>query len=158
MEFKYDIKYFDTKEVALTWGVTQRTITSYCRQKLLPKAYKESNTWKIPEGSIKPLNSKETKDALFLISKIHSYLSIDHEQTSKELDSLQSLSPILNYLESFGYITYTKNSSHITQVLITEKGYNLMKKGKGLSITVEVSSVINLVSAILKLVIVLGSN
>jgi hypothetical protein len=157
MDFKYDEKYLDTKEVAQKWGLSQRTIASYCRKKYIPKAYKKSNTWKIPVGSLKPLNAKETRNALFLISKIHNYLIIDHDYTSKQLESSHELSPILDYLESFGYISFKDSSNHITKVLVTEKGMSVMNSGKGLSITVEVSSLIDVVTAILRLATVLGA-
>jgi len=74
------------------------------------------------------------------------------------LESSNELSPILDYLESFGYISFKGSSNHITKVLVTGKGISVMNNGKGLSITLEVSSLIDVITAIVRLAIVLGAN
>ncbi len=157
MNLKYDVKYLDTKEVAEIWGLSQRTIAKYCRNKYIPKAYKKSNTWKIPLGSLKPLNKVETRNALFLISRIHNYYIIDPDYTLKELASLNELSSILEFLESFGYVSFKDDSNQITNVLVTEKGIYEMNKRKVLSITLEMSSLIDVITALVRLSIVLGA-
>ena len=58
MDFKYDVKYLDTKEVAKIWGLSQGTIAYYCRKKY-SKAYKKSNTWKIPRDLLNHSMQKE---------------------------------------------------------------------------------------------------
>lgn len=158
MNFKYDIEYFDTNIASEKWGLSSRTVAKYCRSNLIPKAYKDtkSKIWRIPVNSIKPLNKSELKELLFLISKIHNYLSLDKDYMIKELESLDDISPALNYLENFGFVQFKDNVNRVTHVMITEKGYSTMNEGK--TISIEVSSIIDLISSILRLVSVLGAH
>jgi len=156
MDFKYDEKYYNTKKVSEKWGVTRRTVTKYCKNGQIPKAYKDSSTrtWKIPANTIKPLTKKETKEMLFLITKLHSYLILDNYNTTKGLKSLEDISPALTYLEFFGFIKFKNNIHKVTNVIITDKGYQTMQNG--ITINIEVSSTIDCITSILKLVVVLG--
>lgn len=72
MKLKYEPKYFTTKEAAIQWKVTPRTVAKYCQKGLPPKAVKKSGVWNIPENSIKPFSKREVDNAI--IMNIH-YLS-----------------------------------------------------------------------------------
>lgn len=48
------MKYVNSKEIALKWRLSERSIRNYCGLGRIPGAYLEGKTWMIPENSNKP--------------------------------------------------------------------------------------------------------
>lgn len=48
------------KEMAKTWNVSVRTVTSLCRSGKIPGAIKFERTWQIPDDATKPVDGRIT--------------------------------------------------------------------------------------------------
>lgn len=46
------------KEMAKLWGVTERTVTTFCKTGKIPGAVKEGKSWRIPDGAEKPVDGR----------------------------------------------------------------------------------------------------
>lgn len=159
MKLKYELKYFTTKEAAIQWKVTPRTVAKYCRKGLLPKAFKRSNVWYIPENSIKPLSKREIDNAIIMIFKFYNEMGLEEGKLSDEVQKhLPEIYPALVYLEQLGYIHQVKDIDKdidIRNILITDKGYQTI--GKKIEIIIEVPEMIELITSIIKAISVLRS-
>lgn len=65
------------KEMAKLWGVTERTVTTFCKTGKIPGAVKEGKSWRIPDEAEKPVDGrilsgkyvkKEEKEVLILFA------------------------------------------------------------------------------------------
>ena len=57
------------KEMAKLWGVTERTVTTFCKTGKIPGAVKEGKSWRIPDEAEKPV------DGIVYIQKSDSVLA-----------------------------------------------------------------------------------
>lgn len=46
------------KEMAKQWGVTERTVTTFCKTGKIPGVVKEGKSWRIPDGAEKPADGR----------------------------------------------------------------------------------------------------
>ena len=46
------------KEMAKLWGVTERTVTTFCKTGKIPGAVKEGKSWRIPDEAEKPVDGR----------------------------------------------------------------------------------------------------
>lgn len=46
------------KEMAKLWGVTERTVTTFCKTGKISGAVKEGKSWRIPDGAEKPVDGR----------------------------------------------------------------------------------------------------
>lgn len=57
------MEYLTTKELSQKWGVSQRRIQIYCKEKRIDGAMLKGNTWLIPKNTEKPKDPrKNNKD------------------------------------------------------------------------------------------------
>lgn len=49
-----------SKEIAAYWGVSERTVSNFCRNGKIEGAYKEGNSWKIPDDAVRPVDGRVT--------------------------------------------------------------------------------------------------
>ena len=58
------MEYLTTKELSQKWGISQRRIQVYCKEKRIAEAILKGNTWLIPENAEKPQDPrKQDKNA-----------------------------------------------------------------------------------------------
>lgn len=53
------MEYLTTKELLQKWGISQRRIQVYCKQKRIFGAVLRGNTWLIPENAEKPQDPRK---------------------------------------------------------------------------------------------------
>ena len=46
------------KEMAKLWGVTERTVTTFCKTGKIPGAVKEGKSWRMPDQAEKPVDGR----------------------------------------------------------------------------------------------------
>jgi excisionase family DNA binding protein len=53
---KNEQRYMGSKEAAELWGVSQSTISKWCRERLIDRAEqdKKGSPWRIPRDAVKP--------------------------------------------------------------------------------------------------------
>jgi len=151
MKIKFNEQYVNTKVISETWGISQRKVTKYCREKLIPKAYKDkkSKTWQIPYNSIKPLENKELIQLLFLMLKIQNYLVIDSNYINEAQKSFQDMSPAIKYLENFGYIRFKDNDNKLNNIIFTDKSYDAINRGR--TITINSKEIFQIISSVIQI-------
>jgi len=156
MNFEYDEQYVNTKEMSEIWKIDKKKIEKYCRNNLIPRAYKDSKSrrWRIPSNSTKPLDNDELLKLIFLILKIQNYLIIDSNYINKESKTFDDMLPALKYLELSGYIKFKNNVNKFNNIIFTDKSYSAINKGK--TILVNTSSIIDIISGVLKIALTLG--
>ncbi|MFI3165658.1 MAG: Fic family protein [Bacillota bacterium] len=54
--------YLSVKEVALKWGVSDRSVRNYCASGQIAGAFLTGKTWNIPESAVKPLRKNTAKN------------------------------------------------------------------------------------------------
>lgn len=57
------MRYMDVKTAAERWGITQRRITTLCRDGRIVGSRKEKGIWLIPEDAVKPTDGRSSKFA-----------------------------------------------------------------------------------------------
>lgn len=53
------MEYLTTKELSQKWGISQRRIQIYCKNKRIDGAILKGNTWLIPENAEKPQDPRK---------------------------------------------------------------------------------------------------
>lgn len=63
------LDYMDVKTTAKIWGISERRITTLCRNGRINGAHKKDNLWLIPNNAQKPLDGRKNKSAKARINK-----------------------------------------------------------------------------------------
>ncbi len=58
-----EIEYISVKEAAKKWGVSERRVHQYCKDRRIPGLQRFGNAWAIPEDALKPLNPRKKKQS-----------------------------------------------------------------------------------------------
>ena len=58
------MKYLSVKEAAVNWGISERTVRSYCQQGRVEGAYRSGKFWKIPQDATKPHKVRKLSEIL----------------------------------------------------------------------------------------------
>ena len=48
----------NSKEIAIEWGITERSVLNMCNEGKIPGAYKEGRKWQIPDDAVKPADGR----------------------------------------------------------------------------------------------------
>nr|MCR5344102.1 hypothetical protein [Butyrivibrio sp.] len=46
------------KEIAIEWGLSERTVVNLCKNGKIVGAYKEDNKWQIPDDAERPIDGR----------------------------------------------------------------------------------------------------
>ena len=57
------MRYLSVREIADKWGVSERSVRSYCAEGRIPDAFLTGKTWNIPEDAQKPERANRHSDA-----------------------------------------------------------------------------------------------
>lgn len=60
-EWRYSMEYLTTAEFAEKWGISQRRVGIYCKERRLEGAMIKGKTWLIPEDAKKPEDPRKTR-------------------------------------------------------------------------------------------------
>lgn len=64
------MQYMDVHEASLKWNLTERRITSLCRDGRIPGARKEGRAWLIPANTQKPEDKRSARSSKQQISQV----------------------------------------------------------------------------------------
>ena len=66
------MQYCSVADIARSWGVSERSVRSYCAQGRVPGAFKTGKTWNVPANAEKPrrANSRETVERNPLLARL----------------------------------------------------------------------------------------
>lgn len=54
--------YLSVKDIAMKWGLSERTVRNYCADGKIPDAFMTGKTWNIPETAIRPGRARKEKE------------------------------------------------------------------------------------------------
>lgn len=134
------MRYFTVKEAADIWGIAESTIRRYCRNKSIPRAYKDKNMWKIPDGSYKPLEKKKVKQVLIDIVRYQNQIICGIKGVEIYNSKSDEMQDICGYLVEQGYVDLSKTNLEreiIYRIFLTEKGYYLLYSGVNVNIKID---------------------
>ena len=134
------MKYLSVQEVALKWGLSESQVSKYCRNNIIPRAYKEKSKWKIPDDSCKPLHPKEIKQVLIGIVKMQNSVICTNSTSDISSETESKMKIVCDFLGEKGYILQDNNvpeKHFIKKILITEKGYYLLCSGITININID---------------------
>ena len=57
------MRYLSVREIADKWGVSERSVRSYCAEGRIPDTFLTGKTWNIPEDAQKPERANRHSDA-----------------------------------------------------------------------------------------------
>lgn len=46
------------KQIAIEWGISERTVTNLCKEGKIPGASKAGRSWQIPDDAVKPIDKR----------------------------------------------------------------------------------------------------
>lgn len=90
------MRYMYVDEAAEKWGMSERRITSLCRDNKIPGATKEGKLWLIPEDAEKPLDGR-TKE----FADREGRTSVSHETTTRYTETNANLGVVRAFEETY---------------------------------------------------------
>lgn len=123
-------EYHSTRLMAEKWEVAKETISGYCREGLVPGAFKDStNKWFLPGNAPKPPTKSEIRKVLFLSLQLKNAPACAIDYHILGIDPAQ-LPAVYDYLAALAYI---RPPSHRIEparlpyeVQLTQKGLDLV--------------------------------
>lgn len=123
-------KYMSTKAASELWDMSQKTIASYCREKIIRNAFKtEKNHWYIWIDEIKPLTNDVIHKVLVFSLELKN--NSDREINWQGLADPSVLEPVYKQLVHHGYINdfQIADMKRIPyEITLTQKGMEMATK------------------------------
>lgn len=146
-----EIEYMDTKEASIRWGIKQSKISTMCKSNIIPKAYKKDREWQVPNDTHRPLQQNEIKELLLVFLKIQNYLLCGEIMETELSEELKVVQPLINYFIEKGFLNLKDNDIKFSNLFLTSKSYELLKKNYKINITLEVPTIVDSLIVLAKL-------
>jgi len=130
----------DTKTAAERWGVTAGTVAKYCAAGFIPGALKTGRVWRIPYGSIKPLNLDNMIKLLRLVNTLKHYPDFSVDYDSAGLSDM-NISKVFEYLvatgmvQRFDALTEAGRIPYVAK--LTQRGLDLVTNNRKTKISID---------------------